>query len=439
MSDPLLPSCETLTVEFKREWTKDTIPKTLVAFANTAGGDLYIGVDDTGHVVGVEDPDAVRQSLASVLADRIFPSVFDCITDETLTIRGKYVVHIHVLPGPRRPYGLDVKNAGSVYIRSGNTTRPARIEEICRIARESDLVPFEERISLEQHLTFETLKQFCWEADFDFNPVRNRQYGLWNADRERYTNLAFLLSDQCTFGTVVAEFSDDEKLHVVVSRRFEGSVLTLLSDGMRFLSESNLIGMEFPTDGRLQRQEIYAVPPSILREALVNAVAHRDYNRTVATAVHVSPSNVEIFTGGGLAGLEADEVLSGFATDCRNKHLAQILGRLHLMEGIGNGFRQIRLAYPQMPMEKLLTIRTSSFTITLPRRQSVQNRSGQPQEDGILDYLVHHPRASRQELQDVLGCSQATCSRRLKTLAEQGKIDVIGNTRNRRYSLTPKL
>ncbi len=439
MASPFIPPCESVTVEFKSQWSKDSIPKTLVAFANTQGGDLYIGVSDEGDVIGVEDADQVRQSLASVLADRVFPSLYDCVTDETLQIGHLQVVRVRVDRGRNRPYSLDSKNAGTIFIRSGNTTRPAQIAEICDIARESNLIPFESRIAAEQNLTFTTLQTFCQQADFAFDPQKNLQYGFWDADKQRYTNLAFLCSDQNTCNAVVACFSDNAKLNLISATRIEGSVLRLLSDGMKALEPTNLIRMEIPTDGSAQRKETYAVNPVILREALVNAIAHRDYTRTVATSVHVTPAQIDIFTGGGLADLSPQEILDGRATDCRNQHLALLLERLHLMEGIGNGFRLIRAEYSDKPLRDLLKVEPRSFTIILPRRQSVRLQSEDSDANRILAYLADHTNASRREIQAAVGCSQSQCILQLRLLLNQGLITASGQARSRRYSLPEHL
>lgn len=439
MTAPFIPPCESLTVEFKSQWSKDSIPKTLAAFANTQGGDLYIGVSDEGNVIGVADANQVRQSLASVLADRIFPSMYDCVEDETLQIGGLQIVHVRVDRGRNRPYSLDSKNANTIFIRSGNTTRPAQIAEICAIARESNIIPFESRIATEQNLTFNVLQAFCRQADFDFEPQKNLQYGFWDAEKQRYTNLAFLCSDQNTYNAVVVTFSDDEKLNMVSATRIDGSILRLITEGMKALEATNLIRLEIPKDGSAQRKETYAVSPVILREALVNAIAHRDYNRTVATSVHVTPSQIDIFTGGGLADLNPQEILEGRATDCRNQHLALLLGRLHLMEGVGNGFRLIRAEYAAKPISDLLKVEPRSFTIVLPRRQSVRVQSNDSEANRMLAFLADHPTASRREIQDALGCSQSLCIQRLRRLLDQGLIIAAGQARNRRYSLPKRL
>ena len=111
-----IPRYESQTVEFKSAWTKEPIIKTLVAFANTAGGDLYIGVEDDGQPIGVGNPDQIVQSIASVVSDRITPSIVDCLSTEILQAGGMAIVHVHINPGRMRPYTTDAKKAEGVYL-----------------------------------------------------------------------------------------------------------------------------------------------------------------------------------------------------------------------------------------------------------------------------------------------------------------------------------
>ncbi len=434
MSDALiLPRDESLTVEFKSEWNKDKIRKTLVAFANTVGGDLYIGMDDNGLPIGVSNTDEVIQSLTSVIRDSIFPSMADCVSTTVITAPGGLkIVKVHVLPGRLKPYSLDPKRSETVYIRMENTSCPASLDDLEYIFRKYDPTPFERRISSEQTLTFNDLQAICKENDFSLNPQTNLQYCLWNSQAASYTNLGFICSDQSTFGTVLVAFSEDEKLSVKQARTVNGSIFHLLSEIQAFIQENNFAGWTFPTNGSLQRQELHYFSPLVLREAAVNAIAHRDYSRNAPITVHITPAAVEIFTIGGLPDLEPEQVLLGMATNCRNPHLAMLLGKLKLMEGIGNGFRQLRNAYPSVPLTDLLTMAPHHFIIRLPRINPKL-----PATDAISAALIRfmrdHGTASRPELEACVGLSASALVKRLKMLRQQQLIEAIGKGPATRY------
>ena len=93
--------------------------KTLVAFANTYGGDLYIGVNDDGTVCGVQDIHDVEERLCSVIRDAIFPSLNSFVSTSRLTVDGKDVLRVHVDQGKFPPYSLARDDPRQVYVRVG--------------------------------------------------------------------------------------------------------------------------------------------------------------------------------------------------------------------------------------------------------------------------------------------------------------------------------
>ena len=104
-----IPSYESQEVEFKSQFGDNdghTIKKTLVAFANTFGGDLYIGVNDDGSVVGVEDVHKTEERLWNMVRDNVYPSIVGSVDTDRVMVDGKIVLHVHVRQGPTPPYSL---------------------------------------------------------------------------------------------------------------------------------------------------------------------------------------------------------------------------------------------------------------------------------------------------------------------------------------------
>lgn len=430
-----LPKTESLTVEFISHWDHDKICKSLVAFANTVGGDLYIGLNEDGTPVGITDPDETLQSLSFILRKFVFPSLVSFVSTEILTVgENLQIVRVHVSPGRFRPYSLDPKRSETVYIRVENTNRPASLEDLGNLIRANNVVPFERRIADQQNLTFSALQQLCQEQHFPLDPKSHLQYGLWDSALQRFTNLGFICSDQSNFAAVLMEFADNDKLLVKRSRRIEGSVFSLIDAIQAFVRDTNTAGWTFPSDGSLTRTEHFFVPPLVLREAVVNAVTHRDYLNTAPITVQITPDAVEIFTVGGLPGLEPDQILSGMATNCRNPLLAALLGKLHLMEGIGNGFRQLRHAYPDDDLSDLLTMAPRHFIIRLPRRNPTAFVRDAV-DDELLQFIRRQRNASRAEVQTLLNVSMSTANKRLQALVQRDVIEKYGHGPSTRYRL----
>lgn len=433
----MIPKYESLTVEFKSSWNekkdRDPIKKTIVAFANTAGGDLYIGVDDSGQVVGLSDVGRIEEKLASIVRDCISPFLAGFVVTERLEIGDKTVLKIHVDQGNMRPYCLDPKSASGIYVRIGNTSSPASIDDIAKMVRESNPVPFEDRIAFEQDLTFDYCQNFCRQRGLEFDPKTNLAYGFWNQKAQAFTNLAYICSDQSQTSEVLIHFADDEKLNILSSKRITGSIFELYDKASAFIAESNYAWMEKPSVGNAERVDHYFIEPRVILEALINMLAHRDYSKKPANLIHITPSCVELTSIGGLIdGLCLDDIVETMATECRNHKLAMLFNALRLMESSGSGFRRIKSFYKDKSIDELLSVSETSFTIRLPRRMQNIFLERKDFKD-VLDFVGTHRLVSRKQIQDFLGIAQATAITLIRDMIRANLLDTVGAGRSTRY------
>ena len=184
---------ESKTVEYKREYTED-IKYAVVAFANTDGGKIYIGVDDDGHSCGVSEPDKVMLRVTNMIRDVIRPDVTmftDCGVSE---IEGNTVVIVTVLRGTARPYylaGKGIRPEG-VYVRQGSSSVPASETAILNMIKETSGDCYEDSRSLNQQLTFEKTSNYFAKMGIDFGKSQMRTLNLIGKDNT-FTNLSMLL------------------------------------------------------------------------------------------------------------------------------------------------------------------------------------------------------------------------------------------------------
>lgn len=435
-----IPKFESLNVEFKAEWNEkkdgEGIKKSIVAFANTAGGDLYIGVADNGDVVGLTKVSEIEEKLASTIRDSISPSLMGYVTTERLNIKEKTVLKVHVDQGVQRPYTLNPRASTGVYIRLGNTSNPATLDDIARMVRESNPVAYEDRISVEQELTFDYCKDFCEKRGLTFEPKSNRTFDFWNNKFKAYTNLAYLCSDQGPLNTVIVEFRDNEKIQLLNSERITGSLFYHLDRIMEFINRTNLAWVEKPSGTSTtnpERIDHYYVQPRVVLEAVVNMLAHRDYTKMSANLIHITPQKIDLTSFGGLIeDLSVEDIVELMATECRNKKLAMLFNSLKLMESRGSGFRYIRSFYEGRSLSDLLNVSQTSFTISLPRVNAqfpVQNEDYQK----ILNFISSNKEASRKEIQDFLDVSQAKAISILKKMVDLQLLERIGGSRSVKY------
>ena len=152
---------ESYTVELKRELNAD-FKKEIIAFANCDGGDIYVGIDDGGKVIGVNEAEKVMEAIGNMIRDGIKPDLTAYTGIEEIKEKGKSVIRVTVLRGAKRPYHLTDKGLKStgVFVRHGISSVPATEEMIREMLRESDSIAFDKSRCINQELTFNYAEKF---------------------------------------------------------------------------------------------------------------------------------------------------------------------------------------------------------------------------------------------------------------------------------------
>ena len=425
---------EDKNTEFKREYVED-IKKTLVAFANTDGGNLYIGIDDDGNAVEVNNIDGVMLQVSNVIRDVIKPdlAMFCDVTVET--VQDKKVVKITVNRGTARPYYLSAKGIRpeGVYVRQGASSVPASESAILSMIRETAGDSYEEARSLIQELTFNEANIVFENKQIPFGEAQKRSLGLIGEDGT-YTNLALLLSDQCTHTVKIAVFEGEQKTVFKDRREFCGSLLKQLNDAYQFIDQFNHTHAH--TEG-LYRVDKRAYPTEAIREALLNAIVHREYSFSASTLISIFDNRIEFVSIGGLArGISQSDILLGISI-ARNKKLADVFYRLHLIEAYGTGMPKIIEAYREYGLEPHIEISDNAFKITLPNTNAAVKETKvelTENEQGVLSVLKEGIK-SRPEIQKALGFSQTTTIVAIAALLDKGLIIKVGNGNKTKYKM----
>ena len=425
---------EDKNTEFKREYVED-IKKTLVAFANTDGGNLYIGIDNDGNAVEINNIDGVMLQVANVIRDAIKPdlAMFCDITVDT--VQDKKVVKITVNRGTARPYYLSAKGIRpeGVYVRQGASSVPASESAILSMIRETAGDSYEEARSLIQELTFNEADFVFENKQIPFGEAQKRSLGLIGEDGT-YTNLALLLSDQCTHTVKIAVFEGEQKTVFKDRREFCGSLLKQLNDAYQFIDQFNHTHAH--TEG-LYRVDKRAYPTEAIREALLNAIVHREYSFSASTLISIFDNRIEFVSIGGLArGISQSDILLGISI-ARNKKLADVFYRLHLIEAYGTGMPKIIEAYREYGLEPHIEISDNAFKITLPNTNAAVKETKvelTENEQGVLSVLKEGIK-SRPEIQRALGFSQTTTIVAIAALLDKGLIIKVGNGNKTKYKM----
>ncbi|MGN7479565.1 RNA-binding domain-containing protein [Solibacillus silvestris] len=420
---------ESPTLEFKRELT-DAIKREIIAFANTQGGELYIGVDDDGTVIGLENADKVLESASSMLHDSIQPDILVHIFLEIVEFESKEVVKISVSRGTRRPYHLKAKGMkpSGVFIRYGTSVTNASEENIRQMIIESDGTNYETMRSLHQELTFTEAEAIFKDQNLKFGPEQMRTLGLVTEDGY-FTNLGLLFSDQCEHTIKCARYLGNDKLEFQDRKEFSGSILSQVEAAYEYLSLNNAKSAHF--EG-LKRIEIESYPSYALREALVNAITHRDYSFSGSILIHLFQERLELVSVGGLVkGLTVEDIELGISQS-RNPKLANVLYRLKWIESYGTGLQRIKESYKQSAVAPYWTVGPNAFVVTLPKTVLPT-----PHEDNeaITDWLAQNQEFTTRELETYLNKSKATVRKIIEELLHSGQIIRVGSGPQTRYQI----
>lgn len=432
---------ESGTVELKRKYVDD-IKKTVIAFANGDGGTVYIGVEDDGAVTGVEDPDGTMLQAANALRDAIRPDVTLFVACNAEELEGKTIVTLRVQRGTARPYylaGKGIRPEG-VFVRFGASTVPATEAAILDMIRETSGDCYEASRSLNQQLTFQKAGEYFQKQGLAFGEQQKRTLGLIGADGT-YTNLALLLSEQCIHTLKLAVFQGGRKTVFRDRAELTGSLLNQLDEAFAYIDRFNNTHADYRG---LERVDVRDYPVQAIREALLNAIIHRDYSFRAPTLISIFDDRIEFVSVGGLVrGLTKADILLGVSAP-RNEQLANVFYRLRLIEAYGTGMPKIQECYREQPVQPVIEIADHAFKVTLPNlnygreAQTAETRrtSGLTEREAtVLALLEERGSITRREVEKALGVSQATAILALREMTRKGLLRKTGGGRTQAYCL----
>lgn len=328
--------------------------KTVVAFANTQGGRLVIGIDDKTHkIIGV-DNDILFQTmdaLTNAISDSCEPQIIPDI--EPQTVEGKTVIVITVEAGKNRPYYIKSQGkAKGTYIRVAGTSRPAHQEKISELEMEGARISWDELTCVGYEVTEEATQALCKDIE-DFRKkaglsghnVRKEQLFNWkilkNSEGNVLASNAYVLltSDYFPFSkTQCAVFKGTDRMVFLDKREYTGPIYKQIESAVEFVLRNIRLGATI--DG-LVRRESYELPIEAIREMIINAHCHRNLLDESCIQVAIYDDRLEVTSPGGLYnGLTYEEVMRGHSK-IRNKLIANIFGQMGLVEAWGSGIRRI--------------------------------------------------------------------------------------------------
>ena len=432
---------ESERIEYKSQMLED-LYKEVIAFANTDGGVIYIGIDNEGNLTGIDDVDETYTRLTNGIRDAIAPDVTMFVR---YVLQDNKVIRIEVGEGSYKPYYLKAKGIKptGVYVRQGASSVQAPPDQIRRMIKESDGDNYEDSRSLDQDLTFSAAETAFQRYGVEFSIEKYRVLGITQNDI--FTNLALLLSDQCHHTTKIAVFKDEFCTEFRDSKEFGGSVFKQFEDSVTYLALCNRTASTIKGVVRTDKKDY---PEEAIREALLNAIVHRDYSFSGSIIINVNDSKMEFISLGGLLpGLSTEDIRIGVSQP-RNKKLAEVFHRLRLIESYGTGIRRIFKLYENCPIQPVIEVTANAFKIVLPNMNAcgaVAERVPEaaekapvaitPQMKTVLDYLAEYGEMTDEDLQELLNIKKTRAYLLARQMNENGLIDIIGRGAAKKYKL----
>ena len=354
---------ETNRIEYKQELTPELdIEKEVIAFLNyKEGGYIYIGIDKTGAVIGVDDTDSCMLKLKDRIKHNVSPSamgLFDIAEEQR---EGHSIIKITVASGIEKPYfktkyGMTPRGA---YLRVGTSAEPMPQEQIDRLFATRTRNSIGKIVSNRQDLTFEQLRIYYDEHGKRLNDNFKRTLELLTED-DKHNYVAYLLADENGNSIKVAKYSSLDRCDLVENNEY--GYCSLIKATKSVLAKLDIENKVAATITPVERIETPLWNKVALREAVINAIVHNDYSFEVPPKFEIFPDRLEITSAGRLPeSLSREEFFSGISIP-RNKELMRIYRDVELVESLGSGIPRILRAYG----EDCFKFTDNFIQITLP-------------------------------------------------------------------------
>lgn len=447
----LLSRTEGKTLEFKRDLSSpEGVLKAIVAFANTSGGVLVLGVEgDTNNIRGVRDVLMEEERLANLIADSISPKVIPSM--EVMPWRKTQVLAVEIYPSPNRPHHLNrLGPMAGVFVRVGSTNRRADSFLIEEMRRYNQVSSFDEQPMPD--LNSEAI-DFRVASEF-FKPIRKlTRSGLQSLKitASYQGRIVPTIGGVLLFGAARLDRFPDAW---VQAGRFAGSDRRRILDSMEVRSHlpgaaGEVIGFlqkhmnREAVIGAVKRTDLWTFPVVAVREAIMNAIVHADYAQQGAPIrVALFDDRLEIENPGLLPfGLTIEDIQKGISK-LRNRVFGRVFQELGLIEHWGSGIQRMTAACQDRGLDapRFEEIGTH-FRVTL---SAVRRRapSKDKRDQGILRALAAGAEGglSTSQIAKRIGLSPRAARTRLASLVERGLVAEIGSRLkdpHRRYYLVP--
>ncbi len=468
---------ESKKVEFKEVRPEKSIKytKSVVAFANITGGTIIFGVaDETREIVGISDEivfsemDAIANANSDSCAPMIVPDIY------FKTVEGKTLIIVDVPIGSMRPYYI--KNVGieeGTYIRVSGSSRPADDYMIHELRLEGSRRSYDEMPCLDIAITENDIEKLCEDmtqiamqnckSDEERNNIKSvgvNQLLAWGILLERDekflpTNAYAILTGNERMPVTIqcGVFKGSTKAIFVDRTEFTGPAWETVAEAYRYVLKNIHLGAKF--EG-VYRQDVYEIPPSAIRELIVNAVVHRSYLDHNCIQVAIYDDRLEILSPGKLPKGQTLEKMQEGHSKIRNEALAKAFSYMKIIEHWGSGILRViqeventglkKPVFSDGEIDVIATIyrdenspagntSINSTVNTMQQSNQGQITSQETNQEKIIMLIKSNPSITQIKIAEQLGLSRSGVRYIMDQLQQDGLLRREGSTKKGKWIL----
>jgi ATP-dependent DNA helicase RecG len=443
MIQDLLMQEEGKALEFKENASSLLgIVKTVIAFANTAGGTILIGIEDrTKKVIGVADPLEDEMRIINAISDSITPFFVPNIEIQSYRKKALLIIHVPYAVGP---YALKKGSETIVYVRFGSTNRIADEDVIANIETLARNVTFDERAcpqASKDAIDWKEAATLVTRVHKTLTKNKAKSLGILctSSGAEHPSNggvLLFSKERSVIFPDAIircVKFVGPTKEQSIDHRDIDEYLPNAIDEALHFITRNMFVRTEI---GPVRRIDIPQYPPAAVREAVINAIVHTDYAiKGSSILIAMFDERIEITNPGALPyGLSLEDALAG-SSRSRNRVIARTFHFLGLIEQWGSGLQKIiqsciKSGLRSPTFEEL----GSQFRVTIYATAGHKTNTDDPWQTKFMKHLQETDEIGASDAAKLWNIDVRSARRRLKKLVDTGFITKMGTSKNDPHS-----
>jgi len=418
---------ESEKLEFKAsfsEWKEIIIA--LTAFANKHGGKVIVGLNDKNELTGSQIGKGTLEDLANKIKNHTDPVLYPSLNVKTFG-PGE-IVEIEVKESDNKPvFAFD-----RAYTRVGRTNQKLSQAEVRQLIKKYTLPDFD------ADLFGKPLRSLDLDEELAAK-LKKEKFGLFK--KGKLTNAGYLClikRNRLMPNAVVkaARFKGKNMVNFIDMKDFDLNIIRTVDEVIDFIKRH--INMEVIVSGKAKRESVWDYPLSSIREAVINAVVHREYSDPGNVQVRIFDDRLEIWSPGLLPKeLNVKNLLEENRSIPRNKIIAKVFHFLGLMEGWGTGFHRIVQGCAKNGSPRpLFQEKTGAFVIVIYKKPKSGGISGGVNK--LLSFIAHNPGKSSIQAASAVGSPPRTVEKWLERLRKERKIEYRGSKKTGGYFILNK-